>query len=371
MRKHDVILKFHGQDSFDGSRVKIRQTSNSFPFGSCISRSNLDNEEFVEFFLKNFNWAVFGNELKWYHTESEQGKFNYVDADEMLEFCKMHGIETRGHCIFWEVKDAIQPWIQTLNITDLMTAIQNRLKDLLTRYKGHFRHYDVNNEMLHGSFYEDMLGKNMRSYMFKAAHQLDPSAVLFVNDYHIEDGRDSKSSPDMYIQQILDLQECGTPIGGIGIQGHISNPVGPIICSALDKLGILGLPIWFTEVDVGAENEHLRADDLEVILREAYSHPAVEGIMLWGFWELFMCREGSHLVNAEGEINEAGRRYLDLKQEWMSNADGAINEDGEFMFRGFEGTYTVEIISPSNKFVETVVVKKSSDSPLSLNIKVG
>ncbi|KAL0381225.1 UNVERIFIED_CONTAM: Endo-1,4-beta-xylanase 1 [Sesamum angustifolium] len=114
----------------------------------------------------------------------------------------------------------------------------NRSSDTL---QGKVQAYDVNNEMLHGSFFQDHLGKDIRVNMFKTANQLDPSATLFVNDYHIEDGCDSRSSPEKYIQHILDLQEQGAPVGGIGIQGHIDSPVGPIVCSALDKLGILGL----------------------------------------------------------------------------------------------------------------------------------
>ncbi|KAK6940322.1 Glycoside hydrolase family 10 domain [Dillenia turbinata] len=155
--------------------------------------------------------------------------------------------------------------------------------------------------MLHGSFYQDRLGKDNRAYMFKTANQLDPSAILLVNDYHVEDGEDSNSSPEKYIDHILDLKEQGASVGGIGIQGHRDSPVGPIVCSALDKLGILGLPIWFSELDVCSINEYVRADDLEVMLWEALAHPAVEGIMLWGFWELFMSRDHTHLVHAEGD----------------------------------------------------------------------
>ncbi|KAF2324214.1 hypothetical protein GH714_010285 [Hevea brasiliensis] len=336
IRKRDVTLKFSGVDS-SGTFVKVRQTQNTFPFGSCMSRSNIDNEDFVRFFVKNFNWAVFGNELKWYWTEAQQGHFNYRDADEMLDMCIKNNIETRGHCIFWEVEDTVQSWVKALNKNDLKKAVQNRLTGLLTRYKGKFRHYDMNNEMLHGSFYQDQLGKDIRANMFKIANQIDPSATLFVNDYHVEDGNDTRSSPEKYIAQILDLQEQGAPVGGIGIQGHIDSPVGPIVCSALDKLGILGLPIWFTELDVSSINEYVRGDDLEVMLREAYAHPAVEGIMLWGSCELFMSRDNAHLVNAEGELNEAGKRYLALKEEWLTGARGHINEQGEFTFRGFHG----------------------------------
>ncbi|GFY85944.1 glycosyl hydrolase family 10 protein [Actinidia rufa] len=369
IRKRDVVLKFSGLDSSSllGTFIKVRQTQNSFPFGSCISRTNIDNEDFVDFFVKHFNWAVFGNELKWYWTEPQQGNFNYREADDLLNLCKSRNIETRGHCIFWEVESTVQSWIKALNTIDLKTAVQNRLNGLLTRYKGKFKHYDVNNEMLHGSFYQDHLGKDIRANMFKTANQLDPTATLFVNDYHVEDGCDTRSSPEKYIQHLLDLQEQGAPVGGIGIQGHIDSPVGPIVCSAMDKLGILGLPIWYTELDVSSTNEYVRADDLEVMLREAFAHPAVDGIVLWGFWELFMSRDNSHLVNAEGDINEAGKRYLSLKQEWMSHAHGHIDEQGQFRFRGFQGTYAVEIVTASKKISKTFVVDKG-ESPLVVSI---
>ncbi|XP_047325413.1 endo-1,4-beta-xylanase 3-like isoform X2 [Impatiens glandulifera] len=369
VRKRDVILKFTGSDSICpfGTFVKVRQTENTFPFGSCLSRSNIDNNFFVDFFVKHFNWAVFGNELKWYWTEPQKGKLNYKDSDDLLNFCNTHNIKARGHCIFWDVDETIQSWVKDLNKNDLTTAVQNRLTSLLSRYKGQFQHYDVNNEMLHGSFFQDRLGKDIRANMFKTAHKLDSSPILFVNDYHVEDRCDLKSSPEQYIHHILDLQEQGAPIGGIGIQGHIDNPIGPIICSAIDKLGVLGLPIWFTEVDVSSSNEYVRAEDLEVMLREMFAHPAVDGIMLWGFWELFMSRENAHLVNAEGEINEAGKRYIDLKQEWLSMANGHVDEEGHFEFRGFQGKYEVEILGHFGKVSREFYVAKGT-SPIVIPI---
>ncbi|CAH9128661.1 unnamed protein product [Cuscuta epithymum] len=361
IRKRDVILRISGSESFLGTAVNVRQIQNSFPFGSCISRGNIDNEEYRDFFLGNFNWAVFGNELKWYSTEPQQGNINYNDADELLDFCMRNNIPVRGHCIFWEVEDVVQPWVRGLEKNDLSIAIKARLTSLLTRYKGKFKHYDVNNEMMHGSFYQDRLGKETLASMFKAANKIDPSALLFVNDYHVEDGCDARSCPEKYIDHILELQERGAPVGGIGIQGHIDCPIGPIIRHALNKLGILGLPIWFTEIDFFSKNEYIRADDLEVMLRECYAHPSVEGIMLWGFWELFMSRENSHLVNAEGDLNEAGKRYVALKREWMSHCHGNFNQQGEFFFRGFYGSYEVEVIGRSKVFTKTFVVDKGED----------
>ncbi|KAJ3674416.1 hypothetical protein LUZ60_005032 [Juncus effusus] len=374
IRKRDVIVKLSNSsgDSLSGASVRVRQTQNSFPIGSCIMRTNMDNEDFVSFFTKNFNWTVFGNELKWYWTEAQQGVLNYTDADELLDLCEKNNMQVRGHCIFWEVIGAVQSWVQSLSTTDLKTAVQGRINGLLTRYKGKFQHYDVDNEMLHGSFYQDKLGKDIRASFFKTAKQLDPSPTLFVNDYGIEDGSDPRATPEMYMQQILGLQEQGAQVGGIGIQGHISNPVGPVVSAALDKLSVMGLPIWFTELDVSSTNEHIRADDLEVMLREAFAHPAVEGIMLWGFWELFMSRDNSHLVNAEGDLNEAGKRFLEVKKDWITHARGLLDGQGEFKFRGYHGSYTVEVTTATQKKVmQSFTVESGDSSPLVVNLTLG
>ncbi|CAL4918340.1 unnamed protein product [Urochloa decumbens] len=116
VRKRDVVLKVTGgdgaaaaaagNDASSGVEVRVRQVSNSFPLGACIMRTNMDNEDYVDFFTKNFNWAVFGNELKWYWTEPQRGKVSYSDADDLLRLCSDHGMCVRGHCIFWEVNEA-------------------------------------------------------------------------------------------------------------------------------------------------------------------------------------------------------------------------------------------------------------------------
>ncbi|KAE8715614.1 Glycosyl hydrolase family 10 protein / carbohydrate-binding domain-containing protein isoform 2 [Hibiscus syriacus] len=304
------------------------QTQNSFPIGSCINRTNIDNEASVDSFVKNFNWAVFGNELKRYWTEPQRGNFNYKDADDVLAFCQDHKIETRGPCIFSEVQSTVQQWIQAFNKKDLMTAVQNRLTGLLTRYKGKFGQYDVSNEMLHGSFYQDWLGRDIRAYIFKTADQLDPSATVFMSDYHVDCGCDTRS--EKYIEDILDLQQQGAPVGVIGIQGHIDNPVGPVVSDALDK-----------------------GEDLKVMLREAFAHPAVEGVMLWGFWELFMSR-----VDSEGEINETVKEahYRIKNQNWkVDRPSTSIATTREIQRKSVNGESSEEQVRRMSRIIQGVM----------------
>uniref|UniRef100_A0A0E0DIB5 GH10 domain-containing protein n=1 Tax=Oryza meridionalis TaxID=40149 RepID=A0A0E0DIB5_9ORYZ len=77
------------------------------------------------------------------------------------------------------VDNAVQQWVKALPANELSAAMSSRINGLLTRYKGKFQHYDVNNEMLHGSFYQDKLGKDARATMFNTASKLDPDALLY------------------------------------------------------------------------------------------------------------------------------------------------------------------------------------------------
>ena len=53
----------------------------------------------------------------------------------------------------------------------------------------------------------------------------------------------------------------------------------------LDTLASVGVPLWTTELDVTHPDENIRADWYEKALRALYGHPAIEGILLWGFWD--------------------------------------------------------------------------------------
>ncbi|CAN6333286.1 unnamed protein product [Urochloa humidicola] len=373
VRKRDVVLKF---GSVAGASVRVVQLDNAFPFGSCINCEVIKIPAFVDFFTAHFDWAVFENELKWYWTEAQRGKLNYADADRLLDFCDRAGKPARGHCIFWAVEGEAQQWLRDIpsnsraGAADLAAAVESRLRGLLGRYAGRFPHYDVNNEMLHGRFFRDRLGDAVAPRMFREAAALDPSAQLFVNDYNVECGNDPAATPEKYAELIRDLRRGGAKVGGIGLQGHVANPVGEVVCDALDKLAAAtGLPVWITELDVREPDVGLRADDLEVVLREVYAHPAVEGVVFWGFMEGHMWKQDAALVGGDGVANEAGRRFLELRREWKTEAGGRVDGDGVFKFRGFHGTYVAQVTTAKGKMLKGFTVDKG-DGALVLDMGV-
>ncbi len=337
----------------EGVEVDINQVKHRFAFGSAISTYQMSNTDYLNFFKDHFEWAVCENASKWYHTEYTQGNVNYTDADEIYNWCSTNGITMRGHCLYWSVQSAVQDWIQALSyaplpaMSELRTAVESRMNSAMNHFKGKFVHWDINNEMLHGSFFKDRLdggpSYKIRPWMFQAANAIDPNCKLFVNDYSIISG----SLTEEYKEQIQDLLDDGAPIHGIGVQGHFSNTVEPhAIYEKLESLAEMNLPIWCTEFDFSSEDVNIRADGLEKLYRVAFSHPSVEGILMWGFWEDSLWRDYCHIVDSDWTLNEAGIRYEELLDEWTTHDYNDTNEAGNVNFRGFHGTYDITLTVP-------------------------
>ncbi|HVX84656.1 MAG TPA: endo-1,4-beta-xylanase [Phycisphaerae bacterium] len=331
-----------------GVRLTIRQRAKSFPFGSAISGGFLRNAKWQEEFKEHFNWAVFENETKWYSNEPAQGRVNYRQADALAAWCEANGVKVRGHCIYWAVDKWQQAWLAALDAEDLRAAVERRM-EVVTHFAGRVQSWDVDNEMLHGSFFADRLGAGIRPWMFERAHALDSGVQLFTNDYNIlsVDQSFKRVQTQAYAEQIRGLLKQGAPITGIGVQGHLwtedilKHP--EVIRQRLDLLAKLGLPIWITEFDVADADPRVRADKLELIYRTAYSDPAVQGIMMWVFWAGNSWRgANAALFDQDWNINEEGRRFESLMKEWSTSVSVTTGSDGRCAFRGFHGTYHVE-----------------------------
>ncbi|KAJ3682588.1 hypothetical protein LUZ60_015161 [Juncus effusus] len=355
-----------------GASVTVQQTSKDFPFGSAITADSiLGNPALQSWFTERFNTAVFENELKWYATEPVLGVMNYDSADRLLDFVRANRIMVRGHNIFWENQDATPSWVRNLTGDDLRNAVKARITSLMTRYRGEFAHWDVNNEMLHFNFYEQRLGPNASLEFFDTAQDADPLATLFMNEYNvIETCDDVFSTVDTYVAKLKDLKNGGAILEGIGLEGHFSRPNIPLMRGILDKLSTLNLPIWFTEIDISNSfDPQTQAQYLEDVLREAYSHPSVSGIMLWtamhqnGCYQ--MCLTDWNLKNLP-----AGDTVDKLLIEWGGNQQtGPTDIHGSYSFLGFLGEYKVTVNYANRSSVATLSLPQG-DETKHLNVQV-
>ncbi|KAK8699089.1 hypothetical protein V6N13_115186 [Hibiscus sabdariffa] len=346
-RKRAVTIHVSDQQGnrLQGAAITIDQVSKDFPFGSAIAQTILGNLPYQNWFVERFNAAVFENELKWYATEPDQGKTNYTTADHMLEFVRAHQIITRGHNIFWEDPKYTPAWVRNLTGPDLKSAVNSRIQSLMSKYKEEFIHWDVSNEMLHWDFYEQRLGPDATLHFYETAHEADPLATLFMNEFNVvETCSDVKSTVDTFIERIRDLEHGGMYMNGIGLESHFTVPNPPLMRAVLDKLATLRLPIWLTEVDISSKvGIELQGVYLEQVLREGFSHPWVNGIMLWtalhpkGCYQ--MCLTDENFKNLP-----AGDVVDNLLKEWETGEmEGVTDEYGSYSFYGFLGEYKVNV----------------------------
>ncbi|CAI9104727.1 OLC1v1003463C1 [Oldenlandia corymbosa var. corymbosa] len=343
-RKREVIIHISNTNGvkLEGADVTVTQESSDFPFGSAISANIIGNLPYQKWFTERFNAAVFENELKWYATEPTEGQINYTIADRMLEYIRSHQILARGHNIFWEDPRYTPPWVVNLTSSQLRSAVNSRIKSLMERYKEQFVHWDVSNELLHFDFYEQKLGPNASLEFFKTAHESDPLATLFLNDYNVVETCDDNSTVDAFVMKVKELRRGGVTMDGIGLEGHFHVPNLPMMRAVLDKLATLGLPIWLTEVDISRSlGQQKQALYLEEVLREGFSHPAVRGIMLWSALDPNGCYQ---MCLTDDKFNNlpAGDVVDKLLKEWQTGTiNGQTDEQGSFIFQGFLGEYKV------------------------------
>jgi GH35 family endo-1,4-beta-xylanase len=348
IRKRDarLLIVDASGNAVPGTSIAIRQTRHRFAFGSAIN-NNISNPSYAAFFKTNFEWAVMENESKWYYNEPSRSNVTYTVADSITNFCFTNGITLRGHAIFWAVDQFVQQWVTNLSNANLLIHLTNRINSAVNHFKNTFVHWDVNNEMLHGNYFGNRLGNWVNPWMFQHARSQDANVKLFVNDYNVVAGNET----DAYKQQIQSLIASNAPVNGIGAQGHFGSTVNPLLTEVrLDSLAELGLPIWITEYDSVNANASVRADNLEMLYRIAFSKQAVDGVLMWGFWA------GSHwlgsnaaIVNLNWTLNAAGQRYQSLLAEWTTATNGTADASGAFGFRGFHGSYDITLTAPGGQ----------------------
>ncbi|MFZ0280617.1 MAG: endo-1,4-beta-xylanase, partial [Bacteroidales bacterium] len=155
-RKGELIV-----NARPGDKVNIEQLRHEFWFGCAIANSlaggsmpENDLKQYKEKFIQNFNSAVTENAVKWGSMERRKGEVNYDVVDAILKWTEENHIPLRGHNLFWGIPQFVQPWIKELNDNELRETLQNRAETVTRHYKGRFVEYDLNNEMIHGNYYE-------------------------------------------------------------------------------------------------------------------------------------------------------------------------------------------------------------------------
>jgi endo-1,4-beta-xylanase len=232
---------------------------NYFLVGVAVSPRALQGPE-AELILKHFNSITPENAMKMGPIHPEENKYNWKDADAIIDFAQANKLKVRGHNLVWH--EQAPKWMFTDAKGDTVSkeVLLKRLKDhitaVVTRYKGKIYAWDVVNEaiaddstqFLRDSPWYRICGEDFITKAFEYAHQADPNALLFYNDYNTE----RPEKVERIYRLLKKLKDARVPIHGVGLQGHwsIYEPSEKELRDAIKKYASLGLQLHYTEVDM-------------------------------------------------------------------------------------------------------------------------
>lgn len=230
-----------------------------FPIGVAVSPRALKTDE-ANLILREFNSMTPENAMKMGPIHPRENEYAWRDADSIMAFAERNKLKLRGHTLCWHNQTPRWMFVDNDGNKVSKEVLLQRLKDHITtvvnRYKGKIYAWDVVNEAisdkpdeyLRPSEWLNICGEEYIAKAFQWAHEADPNAQLFYNDY---DEINPVKREKMF-RLVKSLKDAGVPIHGIGMQGHwaINEPTRGQLDSTLKRFSELGLKIQITELDI-------------------------------------------------------------------------------------------------------------------------
>jgi GH35 family endo-1,4-beta-xylanase len=368
IRKADltVVVRDSAGTPIPGATVSVNMLRHAFGFGSAVSAGRIlaqtsDGEKYRETILKYFNKVVMENDLKWNGWEENRQR-----AIDGVKWLRDHDIAVRGHNLVWPSWHNLPQDLQSLKSDPvaLRKRVDDHILDEVTAMKGQCVEWDVINELYANHDLTDVLGMDATLEWFRLAHQADPAAKLYINDYDTaESGRQNNPHADAFEETIRYLLDHGAPLSGIGIQSHFGTnlPAPAEVLKGFDRFAKLGLELEITEHDIDVTDEQLQADYTRDYMTLAFSHPAVTGFLSWGFWEGQHWRPNGAYFRKDWSIKPAGRVWIDLvMNKWWTRVSGKTNARGAYNTRGFLGDYEITVTHNGKSKTLLTTLKKDS-----------
>jgi len=209
--------------------------------------------------VKNqFDAIVSENCMKSGHLEPQEGFFDFSTADKFVQFGFDNHLFVTGHTLVWHSQ--APRWFFTDSLghdvsRDVMIArMKNYISTVVGHFKGKVKGWDVVNEAvlddgsLRKSKFYQIIGPDFIKLAFEFAHEADPNAELYYNDYSMANPQKREG----VIRMVKELQSEGVRIDGIGMQGHIglTHPDIDEFEKSLEAFASLGVKINISELDL-------------------------------------------------------------------------------------------------------------------------
>lgn len=243
------------------------------------------------------------NALKPQDVQPTEHVFTFGEADALIALAQRHGLSVHGHTLVYS--KALPPWMQRLPTETqsdkrrVREVLETHVHTTAKHFRGRIGAWDVGNEFISGfnhdarleeNVFYRALGEKFIDIAFHVAHDADPNARLYLNDYGME------TNPQGRGRFMLSLAEKllarSVPLHGIGIEGHVykipRDTIKPQILSQLmQDVSSLGLDVRVSELDVtGANGAKAQAQQYADILRACLQAPNCTGLTMWGLDDL-------------------------------------------------------------------------------------
>lgn len=235
---------------------------NYFPIGVAVSTASIHGADSA-LIVKEFNSVTPENDMKMGPIHPSENVYNWKNADAIVDFAVSHHIKIRGHNLCWHAQEA--NWMFTgpdgKQVTKelLLKRLHDHIFAVAGRYKGKIYAWDVVNEAVDDSndttqiyrksnWYTICNGPEFIEAAFRYAHEADPNAKLYYNDYNSE----HPVKREKIYKLLKRLVDNHVPIDGVGMQAHwkLNDPSPEELRKALDEYTSLGLKVQFTELDI-------------------------------------------------------------------------------------------------------------------------
>ena len=291
---HIVLIVFAFTSCKSVSQKKLDEPGlknvSEFPIGTAVNINRLINDDaLMSLQILNFNSITATSDMKMQSILPAENQFNWKKSDTILYYANKHNQRVFGHNLIWH--SSTPKWVEEKGTKDslwLGEFMKDYIHKYVGRYKGKVAGWDVVNEAFESkggayrkTFWYNNLGKEYIANAFRYAHEADPDAVLFYNDFNIE--RDTLKLQAV-LNMVKDFKKEGVPIHGIGFQMHIRmDTPDEVIAYSLKKAAETGLQIHLSEVDIifnshnderlgGIENYSSITNEMKLAQEEKYKN---------------------------------------------------------------------------------------------------
>jgi GH35 family endo-1,4-beta-xylanase len=218
------------------------------------------DDRYANTLAREFNFLTPENAMKWGQVHPTPDYWNFAPADALVKFASEHEMKVKGHAVIWD-KMQMPSWVNSqMSSEELRRVMQEHIHTLVGRYRGRVYAWDVVNEAVDdaeglrkGLFFQK-LGEGYIADAFRLAHEADPEALLFYNDYNAEAAVGwRKDKSDRVYALVKKLLANEVPIHGVGLQMHITAtnyPRPEDVAANIRRLAALGLKVNIGEMDV-------------------------------------------------------------------------------------------------------------------------